>query len=189
MTTLDLTGTFRRYDQMSGQYVSEPVPRDFLPDYAGDRVQSQIHQFRQTMRRRLDAEIKKQARIVVPSVNMARPISKPYEYGLKEILWCIAVVTGISLNDLKSPRRATKYADARFIYYTLAKAHTLQSLIVIGRECGGRDRTTVIYGLDKVERLRSEYQARIEAAEAKLFERELLEQPKSFRARSDNIPP
>jgi len=60
---------------------------------------------------------------------------------------------GITLFDLSSQRRTAKMVFARQVAMFMAKKLTSQSLPEIGRRFGGRDHTTVLHAVRKIERL------------------------------------
>lgn len=60
---------------------------------------------------------------------------------------------GIRVSDILSPRRARALARPRQVAMFLSKALTQHSLPEIGRKFGGRDHTTIIHGVRKVEEL------------------------------------
>ena len=60
---------------------------------------------------------------------------------------------GISVIDLESRRRDRTVARPRQAVMWVARHLTRNSLPQIGRELGGRDRTTVIHGCRKIEKL------------------------------------
>jgi hypothetical protein len=87
----------------------------------------------------------------------------------------IACVTGTPLNDLISPRREARVVRPRQIVMYLAKKLTSRSLPDIGRQLGGRDHTTVLHAVRKMERLcqlDSEFAAQIDRYIATLSEAE-----------------
>lgn len=59
----------------------------------------------------------------------------------------------VQRNDMLSPRRDIRVAYPRHIVMYLAKTLTLKSLPEIGRRLGGRDHTTILHGVRKIERL------------------------------------
>ena len=59
----------------------------------------------------------------------------------------------IRLTDMHSPRRARPVARPRQVAMYLCKALTEHSLPEIGRKFGGRDHTTIMHGVRKVEEL------------------------------------
>ena len=64
------------------------------------------------------------------------------------------LLLGAGLSDLISARRARAVARPRQVAMFLAKSLTSKSLPEIGRGFGGRDHTTVIHAVRKVEQLR-----------------------------------
>ena len=62
-------------------------------------------------------------------------------------------ITGFSRAHIKSDRREVAVVKARCIVYWLAKHFTRESLPSIGRRIGGKDHTTVLHGVRKVERV------------------------------------
>jgi chromosomal replication initiator protein len=60
----------------------------------------------------------------------------------------------IRLSDMIGPRRVRSYARPRQIAMYLAKQLTTRSLPEIGRRFGGRDHTTVIHGVRRIEDLK-----------------------------------
>lgn len=65
----------------------------------------------------------------------------------------LAFYPKVSLVDLKSARRTAAVVRPRQIAMFLVKALTTRSLPDIGRRFGGRDHTTVLHAVRKIERL------------------------------------
>jgi chromosomal replication initiator protein len=61
----------------------------------------------------------------------------------------------LKLGDLLSPRRAREVARPRQVAMYLAKQLTPRSLPEIGRRFGGRDHTTVMHAVKRIEELRA----------------------------------
>jgi chromosomal replication initiator protein len=61
----------------------------------------------------------------------------------------------IRMSDLIGPKRLRSYARPRQVAMYLAKTLTNRSLPEIGRKFGGRDHTTVMHGVRKIEELRA----------------------------------
>ena len=61
----------------------------------------------------------------------------------------------LRLSDLLSARRARQVARPRQVAMYLAKTLTSRSLPDIGRRFGGRDHTTVIHAVRRIEELRA----------------------------------
>lgn len=59
----------------------------------------------------------------------------------------------ISVSNLKSPKRDKKFVIPRQIAIYLSREMTEQSLTEIGKEFGGKDHTTIMHAIDKIEDL------------------------------------
>jgi chromosomal replication initiator protein len=79
------------------------------------------------------------------------PLSSPM---VADIQREVALYYGISLLDLLSERRARPVARPRQVAMWLCKQLTPKSLPTIGRLFGGRDHTTVMHAVRKIEELR-----------------------------------
>lgn len=108
-------------------------------------------------------------RIVAHATLVGRPISvESAQELLKDLLRAndrsvtveeiqrrVAEHYNIKLADMSSPRRARQVSRPRQIAMYLAKQLTTKSLPDIGRSFGGRDHTTVMHAVKKVEELAS----------------------------------
>jgi chromosomal replication initiator protein len=72
---------------------------------------------------------------------------------IEDIQRRVAEHFNIKLADMQSPRRARQVARPRQVAMFLAKQLTTRSLPEIGRKFGGRDHTTVMHAVKKVEEL------------------------------------
>lgn len=72
----------------------------------------------------------------------------------ERILDAVAAVTGVSVAALRGRRRARSVARARQVACWMLAHHTGLSLPAIGARLGGRDHTSVLYGLRRAEALR-----------------------------------
>jgi len=70
---------------------------------------------------------------------------------LEKVLKAVAKHYSISLHDLRSKKRQKCIAGARQIAFYLMKKHTISSLQAIGNYIGGRDHSTVIHAIMKIE--------------------------------------
>jgi len=75
---------------------------------------------------------------------------------IEEIQKKVAEYFNIRLSDMSSPRRARAVARPRQIAMYLAKQLTSRSLPEIGRTFGGRDHTTVMHAVSRIEALKLE---------------------------------
>jgi len=78
---------------------------------------------------------------------------------IDEIQKQVANHYSIRISEMSSPRRARAVARPRQVAMYLAKQLTPRSLPEIGRKFGGRDHTTVMHAVRKVEELRAQDQA------------------------------
>jgi chromosomal replication initiator protein len=74
---------------------------------------------------------------------------------IDEIIRKVAEHYNLRLTDMLSPRRARQVARPRQVAMFLSKTLTSKSLPEIGRRFGGRDHTTVIHAVRKIEELRT----------------------------------
>jgi chromosomal replication initiator protein len=74
---------------------------------------------------------------------------------IEEIQKRVAAHFAIRLADMHSPRRARAVARPRQVAMYLSKQLTSRSLPEIGRKFGGRDHTTVMHAVRKIEELRA----------------------------------
>jgi chromosomal replication initiator protein len=74
---------------------------------------------------------------------------------IEEIQKRVAEHFNIKVSDMHSARRARAVARPRQVAMYLAKQLTSRSLPEIGRKFGGRDHTTVMHAVRKIEELRA----------------------------------
>ena len=74
---------------------------------------------------------------------------------IDEIIRKVADHYNLRLSDMLSPRRARSVARPRQVAMFLSKMLTSKSLPEIGRRFGGRDHTTVIHAVRKIEELKA----------------------------------
>ncbi|MFC3118641.1 helix-turn-helix domain-containing protein [Jhaorihella thermophila] len=65
----------------------------------------------------------------------------------------VAEYYNIRLSDIIGPKRLRSYARPRQVAMYLCKQLTSRSLPEIGRRFGGRDHTTVMHGVRRIEEL------------------------------------
>lgn len=75
---------------------------------------------------------------------------------IDEIQKKVAEYYSIRISDMHSPRRARTVARPRQVAMYLTKVLTTRSLPEIGRKFGGRDHTTVLHAVKKIEELMGE---------------------------------
>ena len=74
---------------------------------------------------------------------------------IEEIQKRVAEHFNVRVTDMHSARRARAVARPRQVAMYLAKQLTTRSLPEIGRKFGGRDHTTVMHAVKKVEELKT----------------------------------
>ena len=74
---------------------------------------------------------------------------------IEEIQRKVAEHYNVRLSDMIGPKRARTIARPRQVAMYLAKQLTSRSLPEIGRRFGGRDHTTIMHGVKKIEELKS----------------------------------
>ena len=84
--------------------------------------------------------------------DLIRPM-EPKRIKIEEIQRIVARQYNVSRSDLLSSRRTANVVRPRQIAMFLAKTLTLRSLPEIGRRFGGRDHTTVLHAVRKIENL------------------------------------
>ena len=84
--------------------------------------------------------------------DLIRP-QEPKRIKIEEIQRIVARQYNVSRGDLLSSRRTANVVRPRQVAMYLAKTLTLRSLPEIGRRFGGRDHTTVLHAVRKIENL------------------------------------
>jgi chromosomal replication initiator protein len=104
--------------------------------------------------------------------DLIRP-QEPRRVKIEEIQRVVARQYNVSRADLLSSRRTANVVRPRQVAMYLAKTLTLRSLPEIGRRFGGRDHTTVLHAVRKIENLVNNDSALAE--EIELLKRQLQE--------------
>jgi chromosomal replication initiator protein len=76
---------------------------------------------------------------------------EPRKVKIEDIQKLVATHFNVSRADILSSRRSASVVKPRQIAMYLAKVLTLRSLPEIGRRFGGRDHTTVLHAVRKIE--------------------------------------
>jgi len=97
--------------------------------------------------------------------DLIRP-AEPKRVRIEDIQRVVARQYNVSRADLLSSRRTANVVRPRQVAMYLAKVLTLRSLPEIGRRFGGRDHTTVLHAVRKIENLASNDTALAEEIEA-----------------------
>lgn len=89
--------------------------------------------------------------------------------GAARILKAISFVSGVPIEQIKGPRRVPKVVKARMVFYHLCRKHTSLSYPAIGRWVGGKDHSTVLHGVRKIELHYAAFEKMINGVEHLLF--------------------
>jgi hypothetical protein len=107
------------------------------------------------------------AEIVRDIIHVA---SGPADPTLHQIASAVCRVLQVSPRDFHSPRRFRHVTRARQIYFWIARNRTSRSLPEIGRRCGGKDHSTVMHGIHKIDGDFAAFSADIDAVIKALWE-------------------
>lgn len=103
-----------------------------------------------------DEEREKMARVGAMVTKVAKSRSMPIwhadNHTLAYIIQTVALVCGLTPEQVKSESRRAELVEARFIVIGLARRHTAKSITAIGAALG-RDHTTILYGAERCEEL------------------------------------
>lgn len=101
--------------------------------------------------------------------------------SLSEIRRAVAPAFGITVEDLRGPKRVRKYTMARRAYCKLARCMTDQSTTAIAKGMGKSDHTTVLHHLNAEDW--KGYEDEYERAQARLTAFDWSEKAASFQSR------
>ena len=146
-----------------GQTQEQPrdVPRDVL-EFLAQRITANIRELEGALNR-----IMVYASFVGKpvSLDMARDVlsdllrAHERRATIEDIQRRVAEYYNVPLTDMLSERRAREIARPRQVAMYLSKQLTRRSLPDIGRKFGGRDHTTVIHAVKRIENLRADDKA------------------------------
>ncbi len=92
-----------------------------------------------------------QVRLVSPETVTPKSLKNPALHPIRGMMQMVSLVTDISQLDLRSHRRTADVVKARQILFYLCKTYTVFSLPEIGKRTGGKDHTTVLHGVRRVQ--------------------------------------
>lgn len=90
--------------------------------------------------------------IVVPTPSQPAPV-RPSHPSVRDIQLAVCKHFDVKLLDMMSKRRTADIVKPRQVAMYLAKTMTLKSLPDIGRRFGGRDHTTALHAIRKIDGL------------------------------------
>jgi chromosomal replication initiator protein len=145
-------------DALSARGDGMPIPQPVL-EFLAQRIVSNVRELEGALNRVI-AYASFVGRPV--SLEMAQDVLRDLlraserRVTIDEIQRRVAEYFNVKMGDMLSARRARSVARPRQIAMYLSKQLTTRSLPEIGRKFGGRDHTTVIHAVRKIEQLREE---------------------------------
>ncbi|MDE1153089.1 MAG: chromosomal replication initiator protein DnaA [Micavibrio sp.] len=131
------------------------LPQDVL-EFLATRVTANVRELEGALNRLIaHAELVNRPVTVDTAMDLLADLLRANDrrIGIEDIQKKVAEHYNIRLADMHSPRRARPVARPRQVAMYLAKQLTTHSLPEIGRKFGGRDHTTIIHGVRKIEEL------------------------------------
>jgi chromosomal replication initiator protein len=130
---------------------------DDVLDYVANKIQSGGRELEGALTRIVANQQLVQVRMTVDMAAQAlRDLVRPSDsrrIKIDDILRVVGRHYNVAKSDLLSPRRARSIVRPRQIGMYLAKAMTTRSLPEIGRRFGGRDHSTVLHAIRKIDEL------------------------------------
>jgi chromosomal replication initiator protein len=131
------------------------MPKDVL-EFLASRIASNVRELEGALNRLIaHADLAGRAITVDSASELLQDLLRAgsRRVTVEEIQRKVAEHYNIRLSDMHSPRRARPLARPRQVAMYLSKQLTEHSLPEIGRKFGGRDHTTIIHGVRKIEEL------------------------------------
>jgi len=139
-----------------GTRTSCPIPAEVI-DFLAHKIQSNIRELEGALNRVVAYASMMGRPLTVEMAKAALQDFAPHRPpSLQEIVSAVAQFYGLSVEDLKSPRRSKAVAFPRQVAMYLAREETHASLLEIGNALGGRDHSTILYGYEKISSLAEE---------------------------------
>lgn len=135
--------------------MKKDIPSDVI-SFLADNVTRNIREMEGALNRLIaHAELINRPVTMESTQDILKDILKAADrrVSIEEIQTKVASFYNLRLSDILSPRRARPVARPRQIAMYLSKILTPHSLPDIGRKFGGRDHTTIIHGVRKIEEL------------------------------------
>lgn len=144
---------------------NKSIPADVI-DFIAKNVQSNVRELEACLKKMIGYAdlVGKDITLQIAQEQLRDTISTPVSgtITVETIQKAVAEHFGITVANLKSSKRDKKFAFPRQVAFYIAKQQTECSLKDIGEEFGGRDHTTVLHGIDKIEKL-LKYDASLDA--------------------------
>ncbi|MBI1216120.1 MAG: chromosomal replication initiator protein DnaA [Alphaproteobacteria bacterium] len=131
------------------------LPQDVL-EFLADKIAANVRELEGALNRLIaHAELVNRPVTVESAQDLLQDLLRANDrrVTVEDIQKKVAAHYNIRVADMHSPRRARPVARPRQVAMYLAKALTQHSLPEIGRKFGGRDHTTIIHGVRRIESL------------------------------------
>jgi chromosomal replication initiator protein len=141
--------------QTKAEQAQVPVPQKVL-EFLAHRISSNVRELEGALTRIVvHASLIHQPVTLETTQELLKDLLRANDrrVTIEEIQRKVAEHFNIKQADMQSPRRARQVARPRQVAMYLAKQLTTRSLPEIGRKFGGRDHTTVMHAVKKVEEL------------------------------------
>ena len=134
-----------------------PIPDDVI-NVIAQRIVSNIRELEGALNKVVAHATLARTRPSVESLDVALQdlVAAPKSLTPEQIVEAVAQFYHISAEEIKGRRRSKDIVRPRQVVMFLARQETPASLPEIGAALGGRDHTTVIYGIEKVKGLQQE---------------------------------
>jgi len=135
--------------------LNRPLPQDVLA-FLAQRIAANVRELEGALHRLIaHAELVNRPVTLETAEELLQDLLRANDrrLSIEDIQKRVAEHYNIRLADMHSPRRARPVARPRQVAMYLAKQLTSHSLPEIGRKFGGRDHTTIIHGVRKIEEL------------------------------------
>jgi chromosomal replication initiator protein len=137
------------------EMLKREIPQNVL-EFLAHKITSNVRELEGALNRIVaHAELIGRAVTIESTQDLLQDLLRAHDrrVSIEEIQRKVAEHYNIRLSDMHSPRRARNVARPRQIAMYLSKIMTEHSLPEIGRKFGGRDHTTIIHGVRKIEEL------------------------------------
>ena len=88
---------------------------------------------------------------VAPEAVVPKGYQNSTFHPVRRMMSMVSFITDVLQIEIRSQRRTAKVTKARQILFYLCKVYTLHSYPEIGRRVGGKDHTTVMYAVRRVQ--------------------------------------
>lgn len=141
--------------QSKCQLLNRILPQDVL-EFLAAKISASVRELEGALNRLLaHADLAGRVITVESATDLLQDLLRANDrrVTVEDIQRKVAEHYNIRLSDMHSPRRARPVARPRQVAMYLSKQLTEHSLPEIGRKFGGRDHTTIIHGVRKIEEL------------------------------------